>query len=95
MDSSGTPDVAETTNEIPKFNLADQIMAEQRKITAVRRKAPIRKNKPPNQQPRIKSISYDVEPPRVLSKKERIIEDIVARDIDKLCRGDFSGLRNW
>ena len=32
-------------NEIPKFDLAEQIMAEQRKITAIKRKAPGKKQK--------------------------------------------------
>ncbi|MHC4173035.1 MAG: hypothetical protein ACYTBX_06525 [Planctomycetota bacterium] len=33
-------DVEQKKSEIPKFDLAEEIMAEQRKITAIRRKAP-------------------------------------------------------
>jgi hypothetical protein len=89
-------DVVQEANEIPKFDLAEQIMAEQRKITAIRRKAPGQKTKAPDRQPRIESTGYDIEPPpQALSEKELIIAEIVARDIEKLYRGDSSSLRNW
>ncbi len=87
-------DVVQQVNEIPKFDLAEQIMAEQRKITAIRRKAPGQKTKAPDRKPRIESTGYAVEPPRALSEKELIIAEIVARDIEKLYRGDSSSLRN-
>jgi hypothetical protein len=88
-------DVIQEENEIPKFDLAEQIMAEQRKITSIRRKAPGQKTKAPDQQPRIESTSYAIEPPRALSEKELIIAEIVAKDIERLYRGDSSSLRNW
>lgn len=88
-------DVVQQVNEIPKFDLAEQIMAEQRKITAIRRKAPGQKTKTPDHRPTIVSTNYDVEPPRELSEKELIIAEIVTRDIEKLYRGDSSNLRNW
>ena len=93
--ATGVADVVQKTNEIPKFDLAEQIMAEQRKITAIRRKAPGQKTKTPDRQPRIESTGYAIEPPRALSEKELIIAEIVARDIEKLYRGDNSSLRNW
>ena len=88
-------DTVQQVNEIPKFDLAEQIMAEQRKITAIRRKAPGQKSKTPDQRPRIQSTGYAVKPPPALSEKEQIIAEIVARDIEKLYRGDSSSLRNW
>jgi hypothetical protein len=88
-------DAVQEANEIPKFDLAEQIMAEQRKITAVRRKAPSRKTKTPDLPPRIESTGYAVELPRALLEKELIIAEIVARDIEKLYRGDSSNLKNW
>jgi hypothetical protein len=102
-------DVVQQVNEIPKFDLAEQIMAEQRKITAIRRKAPGKpqrlpsqdgaagqKSKAPDQRPRIQSTGYVVmQQPPALSQKEQIIAEIVARDIEKLYRGDSSSLRNW
>ena len=88
--------VVRETSEIPKFDLAEQIMAEQRKITAIRRKAPGQKSKTPDHKPRILSTGYTVrQPPPALSQKELIIAEIVARDIEKLYQGDSSGLRNW
>jgi len=112
--------------EIPKFDLAEQIMAEQRKITAIRRKAPGKpqqlpslappllsasadkgvarvqaqdgaagkKTEPANQQSQAESIGYTIQqPPLTLSEQGRIIAEIVARDIEKLRRGDTSSLR--
>ena len=96
-------------NAIPKFDLAEQILAEQRKITAIRRKAPGKpqrlpaqdgaagkKTKAPDQQPQAQSTGYTIkQPPPTLSEQEQIIAEIVARDIEKLCRCDTSSLRNW
>ena len=96
-------------NEIPRFDLSEQIMAEQRKITAIRRKAPGKpqrlpaqdgasgkKTKAPDQQPQAQSTGYTIkQPPPTLSEQEQIIAEIVARDIEKLCRCDTSSLRNW
>ena len=63
-------------NAIPKFDLAEQILAEQRKITAIRRKAPGKpqrlpsqdgaagkKNKAPDQQPQAQSTGYTIKQP--------------------------------
>jgi len=89
-------DAVQEANEIPKFDLAEQIMAEQRKITAIRRKAPGKKTKTPDQWPRIQSTGYAIkQPPPTLPEYERIIAEIVARDIEKLYRGDSSSLQNW
>jgi hypothetical protein len=84
------------TSEIPKFDLAEQIMAEQRKVTSIRRKAPGKKTKAPDVRPRIQSTGGAIKRPvRTLPEKELIIAEIVARDIEKLYRGDSSSLRNW
>lgn len=142
--------------EIPKFDLAEQILAEQRKITAIRRKAPGKpqrlsslappllsatpvpaatqrvqaadkgvtrvqaqdgaagkktesrpsdgRGEPPARGREIESIGYTInparqktggikQPPLTLSEQGRIIAEIVARDIEKLRRGDISSLR--
>ena len=102
--------------EIPKFDLAEQILAEQRKITAIRRKAPGKPQRLPSQdgaagkktEPRpsdgrgeppahdweAESIGYTIQqPPLTLSEQGQIIAEIVARDIEKLLRGDTSSLR--
>jgi hypothetical protein len=88
-------DMVQKVNEIPKFDLAEQIMAEQRKITAIKRKAPGRKSKIPDRQPRIQSTGYTAEPlVRALPEEDLIIAEIVARDIEKLYRGDSINLKN-
>jgi len=93
--------------EIPRFDLAEEILAEQRKITAIRRKAPSptreagasKKDEPlgkdpalrePKQGPekQVRSIDYAIEQPTpMLSEKQQIIAEIVARDIEGLCSG--------
>ncbi len=93
-EKSGEQDLP--TTEMPKFDLAEQIMAEQRKVTAIRRKAPGKKTKAPDLQPRIQSTGCAIkQPPPTLPENELIIAEIVARDIEKLYRGDSSSLRNW
>jgi hypothetical protein len=70
-------------NEIPKFDLAEQIMAQHRKNSAIRRKGPGQKNEIPNNQ-QARSLNYTAMPP-IPSQEDTIIADIVARDIKKFC----------
>jgi hypothetical protein len=78
---SNSEKIEQITN-IPKFDLAEEILAEQRKITAIKRKAP-------TQQREIGSISYATGWSRpALSEQEQIIVEIVAKDIKKLRDGD-------
>jgi len=89
-------DVVKKVNEIPKFDLAEQIMAEQRKITSIRRKAPGRKPKAPEGQPQIQPIaSASKQQVCALPEKDMIISEIVARDIEKLYRDNSSSIKNW
>jgi len=72
-------------NQIPKFDLAEDIMAEQRKITAIKRKPPGQINEPQSPQ-RVKPNDITAQPRVTLSKAEPIIAEIVAKDIERLCR---------
>jgi hypothetical protein len=74
-------------HEIPKFDLAEEIMAEQRRITAIRRKAPGQKTEAQRSEPQAQPVGYPIEQP--LSEQEKIIAEIVERDIDKLCHGNM------
>jgi hypothetical protein len=49
-------------SEIPTFDLAEQIMAEHRKVTAVKRKGPDKMAMPPKKQHPAESITRDVVP---------------------------------
>jgi hypothetical protein len=73
-------EILEETPEIPHFDLAEEIMAEQRKITAIRRKAPGKKTEAQRSEPQ-------VQPTPELPEQEKIIAEIVTRDIERLCRG--------
>jgi hypothetical protein len=76
------PERADTaTNEIPKFDLAEEIMAEQRKVTAVKRKGPAGKAKAEIRQPQVRLDAHVVEPPPPVPYVDRIISEIVGRDI--------------
>ena len=70
------------TDEIPAFDLAEEIMARQRQTVATKRKAPGT------------TKAADVVPlrpaekqQRVISPKDKIVANIVAKDIEKLCKG--------
>lgn len=77
--------------EIPSFDLAEEIMAEQRRITAIRRKAPGGKTEVQRLKPEVQPVDHIIEEPKpTLSEQEKIIAEIVARDIERLCRGDYS-----
>jgi len=83
-------------SEIPRFDLAEDIMAEQRRITAIRRKAPGQIDEAQKQEPEAESAGFITgQPSPALSKQEEIIADIVARDIERLYRGGSSSLSNW
>ena len=90
---------------IPEFNLAEQIMAEQRQLSAVRRKGPGQKSALPVEEP-IQPVA-EPKPETLLQEQtatqrtasaEKIIAKLVAEDIERLCRRnnrtrstDFSG----
>jgi hypothetical protein len=84
-DPSGAEPPAQIKSEVPKFDLAENIMAEQRKTTAGRRKAPGVKEVLQTQERKVLSTACNVESQRVsLLEEDRIIAEIVARDIARL-----------
>ena len=73
--------------EIPRFDLAEKIMAEQRKASAIKRKAPGRKPDALRKEDEPKSAGYTAEHLyEAPSEEEQIIAEIVARDIQQFCR---------
>jgi len=81
--------------EIPRFNLAEEIMAEQRKIAATKRKAPGKKNEAQRSEPQAEPASYTTigQPAPTLPEQDRIITEIVARDIERLRRSNTPDAR--
>ena len=76
-------------SEIPRFDLAEQIMAEQRKVTSARRKGPGKDVEARKPEQEAESVDYLVEQPTPMAlERQQIIAEIVARDIEKLCRGN-------
>lgn len=70
--------------EIPRFDLAEDIMAEQRKISAVRRKAPGKTIETQKEE----RVGYTIgQPIPAQPYQQQVIAEIVARDIERLCRG--------
>ncbi len=76
----------EERNGIPKFDLAEQIMAEQRKSTSVRRKGPAKRARSPKQRREVDLVGHAIGAQPVSLGQDQVIADIVARDIDMLCR---------
>jgi hypothetical protein len=70
--------------EIPKFDLAEQILAQHRKVTATRRKAPEQKTEfqVPEQKSRLETHIGSI--PIISFEQEQVILEIVARDIQRL-----------
>lgn len=85
------PSTEQQKSYVPKFNLAEKIMAEQRRITAVRRKGP-GQEEAQEQEKTEQGGGIKKQVPPVLSEEEQIIADIVARDIKRLCKGHISSV---
>lgn len=84
--SAGQTDSHLQASNIPKFDLAEKIMAEQRKITAIKRKRSHQKAEAQDEPRELKSVGYPARRSRQkMSQQEKIIADIVSRDIEKLC----------
>jgi len=81
------------THEIPKFDLAEQILAEQRKLSSVKRKGPGKRVKAPTPQA-VKPVARTVEPPPMSAEQKQIIAEIVTRDIENLVKGNASSLQD-
>ncbi|MHC4158292.1 MAG: hypothetical protein ACYSSO_04350 [Planctomycetota bacterium] len=82
------PSAKQEEAEIPRFDLAEEIMAEQRKITSIRRKSPGKKAEAKRKHLQAKPVSYTIKqltPEQ--AEQNRIIAEVVARDIERLCRG--------
>ncbi len=78
--------------EIPTFDLAEEIMSEQRKITAARRKSPQKKVEVEEREfeSGIGVGELSVQGPL---EQDRLIAEIVAGDIERFCRDGTSELR--
>ena len=89
-------DAGQEKMQIPKFDLAEEIMAEQRKITSIRRRAPDKKIEAQSQEAEVELIGSTIEQPTPpLSEEEQIVAEIVTRDIERLCKRGTSSLHNW
>jgi hypothetical protein len=83
------------SSDIPKFDLADEIMAQQRKITGTKRKrrsaavSRRSKNAEPVRRQQVEPTGHTIEQQGdVPFDQEQIIADIVARDIKRMLQGE-------
>jgi hypothetical protein len=85
-----TPERAESpavVATIPHYDLAANILAEQRRVASRRRRAPSQPDdEPAAAAPSVARVSVVEFPPQDLTELQRIVAEIVARDIDRLCR---------
>jgi hypothetical protein len=74
--------------EIPRYDLAENILAEQRRAAGKRRRAPGRAEDEPVVPPRGTGVRTFVPEPasQDLLELQRIVAEIVARDIERLCK---------
>jgi hypothetical protein len=75
-------------NSVPAFDLAEEIMAEQRKISAAKRKGPGTKNQEAEKSVQLAEQNKPYPIPKHLYS-DNIIAEIVARDIKKFCKSDY------
>jgi len=69
---------------IPKFDLARQIMSEQRKVISIKRRSPDKKNKTVRYNHKAHSTEHTAKSPPVLTYQDQLIAEIVHRDIQNL-----------
>ncbi len=67
------------SSKMPSFDLADKILAQQRKIAALKRKSPPQNDNQPPSQP--KPVQISSMPPAPASPQQKIIADIVTKEI--------------
>jgi hypothetical protein len=92
-----------SNTDIPQFDLAEDIMAEHRRLIAGRRKgpgSPASVNLPPPPRPSTGLPAVRPSPSRygfsegINTTSDPVIADIVARDIEGLCRGFLDANRS-
>jgi hypothetical protein len=89
LDNTGLePENTENTKpQIPTFDLANEIMAEQRRITAVKRMGPGKKTDSRGIKTQFDSNNLiELQPSADPAQKNQVISEIVARDIQSLRR---------
>jgi hypothetical protein len=78
-------------SRIPTFDLADDIMAAQRRVSAVRRRGPgVKFESEMEEQNSRPAGQTEAAAIVVAPEQDRIVAEIVARDIERLCRGDYA-----
>lgn len=84
--SAQSKNTVQPHHDIPKFDLAEQILAEQRKRSAVKRKGPGKRavRSVPVRASYENALRRHYEPSLISSAQEQIIAEIVARDIERL-----------
>ena len=86
----GAAEAEQQRSEIPRFDLAEEIMAEQRKVSATRRKAPGKIFEAQKAEEEVGPSRYAIRQPTPAQPyQQQIITEIVARDIEMLCRGGY------
>ncbi len=87
-DGARQPPARDVDVPIPSYDLAETILAEQRRVAAGRRRAPGRPEEEPTPKPEDtrSRISIAELSSQDLVELQRIVTEIVARDIERLCR---------
>jgi hypothetical protein len=78
------PSQNETQSRIPQFDLASDIMAEQRRLIAAKRKGPGKKTETEVIRPRVAAARAVEQPLLHDNEQDELLREIVKRDIEKL-----------
>jgi hypothetical protein len=83
VEKIGHPQQQDRSSEIPSLDLAQQILAQQRKIAALKRKSPLQNNDSSANKQQVHSEASQTSfmPPTPASPHQKIIADIVAKEI--------------
>ena len=88
LSDEGTVVGDQETRDLPKYDLAENILAEQRRVSSRRRRAPSQFVETPTASAGLRTAEHSVLelPCEDLPELQRIVAEIVARDIERLCR---------
>jgi hypothetical protein len=88
IDDQESTDMEPAEGDVPKYDLAENILAEQRRVASRRRRAPSQPQEEPEASPEPKAAETSaIELPcEDLPELQRVVAEIVARDIERLCR---------
>ena len=88
LGAEGAEIAGQEMGDLPRYDLAENILAEQRRVASRRRRAPSHAVEAPTVRGELRTAEPSILelPSEDLPELQRIVAEIVARDIERLCR---------